>query len=224
MKAAFPNRVLRSVVCFACAASFLATCGMGTAQPTTRTGNACPRSLTWMLKYAAPNGKTDDANERLVGLSCFKKSLERAFPMEQSFIGKSLPVSEAALYAVGVYGAGPQSSEGRYITVQGCVPHECPSIGMIWIDTAKPSQIVFTVSRDVPANGKTDSDWYHLWLYSSTLIPENQQLPEPLLDSLKEVYKSENFVSATMIPPHGEMLAALPSTLHLNQIQATPAK
>jgi hypothetical protein len=177
-----------------------------------------------MLKYAAPNGKTDDANERLVGLSCFKKSLERAFPMEQSFIGKSLPVSEAALYAVSRYGAGPQSTEGRYITVQGCVPHDCPSAGMIWIDTANPGQIVFAVSRDIPANGDVYSSMYHLWLYSSTPIPESQQLPEPLLDSIKEVYERENFVSAVIVQPNGEMVAALPSTLHLNQIQATPAK
>ena len=177
-----------------------------------------------MLKYAAPNGKSDAANEKLVNLPCFKKLLERAFPMEQSFMGKGLPVSEAALYAVSSYGAGPQSTEGRYITVQGCVPHDCPSAGMIWIDTANPGQIVFAVSRDIPANGDVYSDMYHLWLYSSTPIPESQHLPEPLLDSLKDVYERENFISATIIQPSGEMVAALPSTLHLNQIQATPAK
>jgi hypothetical protein len=184
----------------------------------------CPQNLSWMLNYAAPNGKSDNENEKLVTLPCFKKAVQKALRLDQSFIGKSLPVATAALLSVEVYGVGPASSDHRYITVQGCVRHDCPSVGMIWIDTAGTGQIVFAISRDIPADGKNYSDRYHLWLYSSIHISEEQILPEPLLNSLQNVFEREKFVSAMIVQPDGEMSAALPATLHLNQAQATSVK
>jgi hypothetical protein len=189
-----------------------------------RTQIACPRSLSWMLTYVAPNNNSDPVKDKLVELPCFKRALEKAFPNAHSFMGKELVATTALLFVQVHSISGPTSSDGRYITVDGCVRHSCPDAGMIWIDTFGNGQIVFAASRDIPANGNVYSDMFHLWLYSSKPIPENQQLPQPLLASLQNVYAQEEFVSAMIVQPNGEMLAALPSTLHLNQIQATPAK
>ncbi len=94
---------------------------------------------------------------------------------------------------------------------------------MIWIDTEGTGQIVFAASYDIPANGNVYSDFYHLWLYSSTPIPENQVLPDPLLASIQEVFQREKFVSATIVDPDGKMSAALQqSESHVDQQQHPP--
>jgi len=177
----------------------------------------CPKDLSWMLDYAAPNEKSKDDNEKLLDLPCFKDAIRKAFPAKHSMLGNEFPLSKAIFNYVAVYGEGPQSFEQRYITIQGCYPHQCPSVGMIWIDTKMPGAFIFAGSDELSPS-KYPGD-FHLWMIT-TLPDLNQRqpldLPEPFLRSLAKVFADEHFVSTTVVHLDGRMEYLTPETLHLN--------
>jgi len=177
----------------------------------------CPKDLSWMLDYAAPNKKSNDDNEKLLNLPCFKDAIRKAFPAKQSMLGNDFPLSKAILNYVAVYGEGPQSFDNRYITIQGCYPHQCPSVGMIWIDTKRPGALIFAGSDEI--NPLKSPEDFHLWMVT-TLPDLNQRqpldLPEPFIRSLAAVFATEHFVSATVVHRDGRMENLMPETLHLN--------
>lgn len=71
----------------------------------------------------------------------------------------------------------------RYVTVDGCVPHDCTgNRGMLWIDTGgRRAVLIFAGINLVVSN--TAPSMYHLWIFSSE--KENwQHFPPSFLASL----------------------------------------
>ena len=192
--------------------------------------SVCPKDMKWMLKYAAPNGKSDDGNERLLRLPCFRTAMRSAFPANHSILGNTVSVAEAADIYTQVYAQGPVSQANRYITIEGCVPHSCPNTGMIWIDTLDKGAIVFAASEEIvtyPITPKSFSGKFHLWIYS-TLAPldvnEPKKLPSQLIGSLNTVFANEAIASVTLIQSDGRLQSVTPETFQLHAPQQQAAR
>ncbi|SEF54857.1 hypothetical protein SAMN05421819_0381 [Bryocella elongata] len=185
---------------------------------TAKVASPCPSDLRWMLEYAAPNGKSPEQNEKLLDAPCFRIALRRAFPLRYSMRGKDLTFADYVTWHLQVFSDGPQQKANRYVIIRGCVPHSCPDTGLLWIDTATGS-LVFAGSE---AMRPFKSDAYHLW-FATTLPDRNERqtlnLPAELLDSLKDTFVRERFVSVTVIDSAGTMDTYLPTTFGLNEFE-----
>jgi hypothetical protein len=119
--------------------------------------------------------------------------------------------------------------EGRYVTLDGCVPHDCTDRGMLWIDSeSQPASLIFAATRPVNGDGPAGD---HLWLFSSVKL-NWQHLPPSFLVSLPRWFETIgkpgysgtsgyrfDFVLATIVQPNGIMEDLSPATLHLRNTQ-----
>jgi hypothetical protein len=211
------------VICAVCSAAAISH--VVQAQKNQETTNSfCPTSFSWMLKYASPTLDRSSRNSVLLDKPCFKQAMQHAFGHSPSFMGADEPISKMAALFLQVQSNGPVSGNDRFIRLNGCVPHDCPTTGMIWIDTKGTQQIVFTASSETLPIGKQTLFVRHLWLYTSTPIDDVTALPSPLIDSIEDTYQYQTFSSATIVQPDGEMIAVSPETLHLRPIDLPATK
>jgi hypothetical protein len=174
------------------------------------------------MKHPCPPSSTGYENEfngdpRLLPL------LQHSLPQRESWwvngYGGYAPVSSIVQEFIGV----PKDlfvDDDRYVTATGCVPHDCASNGMLWIDTGtQPATVVF-VAED-PIESSTGGAGIHLWLYASkplgfgalapdllarmqrwhsSLVASVQKLPQPDQSSF-----SQHVSVATLVQPNGRM-------------------
>ncbi len=131
------------------------------------------------------------------------------------------PVAELAQQFMGVPGR-VLVNENRFVTANGCVPHDCADRGMLWIDTAtaeKPA-LIFAATGNI-SNGPADrNSQIHLWLFSSARLNWDK-LPPPFPSSLNQWWNKttavwnewvpEKIVLVTLVQPSGEMVDLSPS-------------
>jgi hypothetical protein len=131
------------------------------------------------------------------------------------------PVADLITTFIGVSGSA-LLDDNRYVTADGCVPHDCGDRGMLWIDTGtKPATLIFVATgdiRDVKGSNAT-----HLWLFASKHL-DFENLPPDFLSSLQRWHDlntannyKEDFVLATLVQPNGEMVDLTYPTLNFKQ-------
>ena len=188
---------------------------------------------SWTRSFAVPfDPKAADDQGRENGLTNdprFEALLKASFPQRQWFWyehGRLVSMVDLIETFIGVPGDAILD-DGRYITADGCVPHDCvANRGMLWIDSqTHPARLIFSGINIV--SGDASQDASRLWIFSNTKL-NWQHLPPSFLASLprwlaniaKPDYKGTNgyrynFVLATIVQPNGVMEDITPETLHL---------
>ena len=159
----------------------------------------------------------------------FKSLLKASFPQKQSIWfeqGKLISLPEMIQKFIGVPGE-VLLDDSRYLTLDGCVPHDCDDRGMLWIDSgANPAVLIFAGTGMI--SGSDSAEKSHLWLYSSEKL-NWQQIPAPFLTSLHrwlatigaDGYRGTkgyryDFSLATIVQPSGIIVDIGPDVLGLD--------
>ena len=127
---------------------------------------------------------------------------------------------------------GVTLQDNRYLTVDGCVPHDCGDRGMVWIDTAsQPRTVIFIVPDRVSTGLHESGSPMHLWLFASTHL-NWQKLPQPLVESVGKWFVNYHTTWAnyfnlrptlvTIVQPTGEMVDLSPALVGLNGEKPAP--
>jgi len=200
--------------------------------------NGAGRNAAWTRAFAAPeppstSGTPVGRENRLNNDPRFTSLLRASFPQRQWIWyehGKLAPLPEMMETFLGVPG-NAILDEDRYVTLDGCVPHDCDmDRGMLWIDTGVDPAVLIFAGID-PIGGSPPPYTYtrrsHLWIYSSEKLSW-QKIPAPFLSSLHRWLATigENryfgtdgyrydFLLATIVQPNGVMEDLGPDTLGL---------
>jgi hypothetical protein len=192
---------------------------------------------TWTREFASAYTPSNDiGNEnQLNGDSRFTTLLKTSFPQRQWFWRENyrfISVPDLVQTFIGVPGDAILDDQ-RYVTADGCVPHDCNDRGMLWIDTAAhPAKLIFVGTASVRTGPADAGSRDRLWLFSSSKL-DFQNLPQPFLTSLRR-WKDRiaasnyngtagyhyNFILATIVQPSGEMIDISPALLHLDTTES----
>ncbi len=201
-----------------------------------QTESAPPTDLSWIRDFAVPATPESLAASQAGGENKlnwdprFEGLLKLSFHQRQSFWfdhGRFTPVAALAQEFIGVPGS-VLVDEGRYVTVNGCVPHDCGDRGMVWIDTAVAVKPVLMFAATQPvSSGPGDRDsQIHLWLFSSAHL-NWQKLPPQFRSSLTQWWNRttkvwakwvpERIILVTLVQSSGEMVDLSPSLFAFTQ-------
>jgi hypothetical protein len=150
----------------------------------------------------------------------FLALLRRSLPQSESWWVNGYGGHSSVTNAVRDFLGIPKATtlvDNRYLTITGCVPHDCTTTGMIWIDTAtKPATVIF-VGEDTVAGSLKGESGYHLYVYTSREITNYYAGRRPIKmfapDFLKSVaqwhegsiskYDDQKIILATIVWPNG---------------------
>lgn len=148
----------------------------------------------------------------------FATLLKDSFHQHQWFWyehSRLVPIADLIQTFIGVPGK-VILNDNRYVTANGCVPHDCGDRGMVWIDTnIEPATVIFAAAVAVSGGPET-----HLWLFTSKHLNTGQMQPAFLsslkhwieknnadIDSKKDpalaIFK-EDIILVTVVQPNGE--------------------
>ena len=191
------------------------------------------RDASWAKAYATscPEYKhpcppsTDGYENAFNGDPRLPGLLKQSLPQRESWWvnghAGSAPVSSIVQEFMGVPGA-LLVDENRYVTANGCVPHACRIIGMLWIDTGMhPATVIFVAEFMIQDVKGREAN--HLWVYTSA--PQNfEALPPNFLTTLKRWHESvstkqfpQTVTVATLVQPNGRMRDLTFDTLFYEQ-------
>ena len=171
-------------------------------------------NLQWLWQYTRP---APDGNEAgLLVDPRFKSMLHDNLKAPQAFFrnGK-LPLADVAERYFGMIFSVVQGIDNRYITFNSCVPHDCTSHGLLWIDTAPQRPILVFVATQWTTEGKSDADPdadFNLWVFSNRpLDPEHP--PSALVTAIsKWDTQPQHIKAAILVDPDGRPLKVNPTT------------
>lgn len=181
---------------------------------------ARPEDLSWLWQYTQP--APDGRENALVNDPSFGPFLKRNLTAPQSFWGKGQPLPEVARDFLGVPGQ-VLADENRYLTITGCVPHFCPSRGLLWIDTGLSQPLVAFAAIDWISDNRATADQssaYTLWLFPSRpLAPAH--LPPALVQTITRWTNQpssgstdlQNITRVYLVDPDGTPHTLAPATL-----------
>lgn len=118
---------------------------------------------SWIPTLATPDSNA--LQSRLTGDPRFSPMLRRAFPQRQWFWNDHhrFPSTGEVIETFTAVPGKALLDSGRYLTLPGCVPHDCTDNGLLWIDTAPGStQLIAAINPEVGGGPGT-----HLWLFTS---------------------------------------------------------
>lgn len=203
--------VLSLVICFAMFA---------------RASEVLPASIpdtSWVRDFASPVSEKGRENQ-LNWDPRFRALLQSSLPQHQFFWrdhGRFTLLPALVQTFIGVPGSVLLEHD-RYVTIDGCVPHDCGDRGLVWIDTvpSKHSPVIFVATSNINNGPSETGSPIHLWLFSSTTL-DWQKMPPQFLSSLSEWWNSttkawaklvpERIVLITIVQPSGEMVDLSPS-------------
>jgi hypothetical protein len=160
----------------------------------------------------------------------FTSLLAASFPQKQWFWydhWKLTPLPAVMQLFMGVPG-NAVLVDGRFVTLDGCVPHDCgTNRGMLWIDTGTdPAVLIFAGINTISSNSSPFKS--HLWVYTSEKL-NWQKVPPSFLFSLNRWLATigENgyfgtdgyrydFSLATIVQPNGVMTDLGPNVFGLD--------
>lgn len=178
--------------------------------------------LSWIREFASHSRGDEKGRENDLNMDPrFQLLLKHSLRQQQFFWrdhGRFTTLPDLVQTFIGVPG-DVLLEQNRYVTANGCVPHDCGDRGMIWMDTA-PSQhplLIFVATEVI--NGPTgNTEAIHLWLFS-TLKLDWQHVPPPFLGSISEWWNStsqntgllpQHVTLVTLVQPSGEMVDLSP--------------
>lgn len=201
----------------------------------TPSAHAASGDTTWIRGFAIPAdqlqpqtpGSSQGHENGLNGDPRFDALLRSSFHQRQWFWhdhGSFIPVADLVHTFIGVPGDAVLTS-GRYVTANGCVPHDCTDLGMLWIDTGvHPASLLFAATQLIVSVDKPSQT--HLWIFASR--KQNfEDLPPDFLASLKrwrdtanaDKYLKSDVILATLVQPTGEQVDLTYDTLFYKQNQ-----
>lgn len=182
-----------------------------------------PPGLTWTRDYAIPYTDAEQStvkaklHEQLNLSPRFLPTLGAAFPQRQWFWkdhGRFWTVAEVAQTFLGIpgrswdVGASAWIDDDRYVSEEGCVPHDCFDRGLLWIDTDADSPVVIFALTQLAMSPAPDGT--HMWVFVSRK-KMNYPLPAAFQRSAKRWYDAnqaqgykENVLLATVVTTDGE--------------------
>jgi len=196
---------------------------------------AAADDASWMRTYAAawqnipakPLTDNSQGHEpQLVNDLRFDKLLHSSFHQQQWFWydhHRFTPLPDLARIFLGVPGSAVVDDD-RYVTADGCVPHDCLDRGMLWIDTGThPATSIFVATQMIrTVNGDPDM---HLWLFASRHL-DFENMPPDFRSSLERWHANdtamgypEEFTLVTLVQPSGEQVDLTYPTLNDQQNQ-----
>lgn len=209
--------------CSVGAVLLLSVCTFAAAAQSTPAHTNTSGDATWAKAYATscPDRKytcassTNGYENAFNGDPRLPELLKHSLPQRESWwvngYGGSAPVSSIVQEFIGVPG-DLLVDDNRYVTATGCVPHDCLTNGMLWIDTGtEPASVVFVAEVSIESF-KGDAG-NHLWLYASKSL-NFEALPADLLTSITRWHNSVNssktifsqrITVATLIQPNGRI-------------------
>ena len=167
--------------------------------------------------------------------------LRDALPQRQYFWqdhGALTPLADLVHTFIGVPGQVLLTG-GRYVTVDGCVPHACSARGLVWIDTggeagsdcskassnASRPGLIFVATDDVNGAPASGESLVQLWMFSSGKL-NWQELPASFLQAVRTwwaatskvwaKYTPERVVIVSLVEPSGRVTTLSPEFFHLN--------
>lgn len=184
--------------------------------------------LMWVREYAKA-GETGNENG-LNGDPRFDALLKASFHQGQRFWmdhGSFAPVSEVVHQFIGVPG-NMVIDQDRYVTANGCVPHDCNDGGFVWIDTrslGKPL-VLFVATGMVSGDSPNKEMHMHLRVFASRKV-NWQRMPPSFMQSFAHWYTAGQVKylaykvdMVTIVEPNGQEMDLAPSTF---EFEGSPA-
>ena len=126
--------------------------------------------VSWLAPYANPS--PDGRGSELTRDSRFKLFLRDHLTAHQVFWNENESLADTAIEFLGVPGQ-VVLDDNRYFSFDGCVPHFCPSRGLLFVDIGTPHPLVVFVAidwvKDNKVPGQTGAE-YTLWLFSNRAL------------------------------------------------------
>ena len=126
--------------------------------------------VSWLAPYANP--APDGRGSELTRDSRFKLFLRDHLTAHQIFWNENESLGDTAIEFLGVPGQ-VVLDDNRYFSFDGCVPHFCPSRGLLFVDIGTPHPLVVFVAidwvKDNKVPGQTGAE-YTLWLFSNRAL------------------------------------------------------
>ncbi len=212
------NKVFNTLVC-----AVLLSIPPGSMHAQTRADPA------WVREYAKPGAPGETGNENgLNGDPRFQALLQASFHQGQTFWmdhGHFPSVTELVHQFIGVPG-DVVLDQDRYVTANGCVPHDCGDSGFVWIDTrGEGKPLVLFVSTGAVSGWMNQTETHmHLRIFASRKLSW-QQMPPPFLQSFSHWYTAgqTKYLAyqvdlVTLVEPNGQTLDLAPSFFHFNDL------
>ena len=181
-------------------------------------------SAQWLLSYDGQN-TTGSARNTLQNDPKFRALLQRNLPQQALFLPGHRSVGVAILDFIG---DKPVVLRNRYLTINGCVRHDCPELsGFLWIDTLSPrNDLFFAALEAIPDEwvGPKSPSLFHLWIFQNTplrddfLFDEDESPANEFLYSFQDWFDGfggRQIVSVILVGSDGKMKPLLPEKLHL---------
>jgi hypothetical protein len=184
--------------------------------PPTHARVSLTTDLQWLWQYTQPAPQGNE--EGLLKDPRFTDLLKDNLKASQSFFRDgTLPLAEVAHRYFGMIFSSVRGIGNRYITFNSCVPHDCTSHGLLWVDTAPQHPTVVFAATEWTTQGKSVIDpdaEYYLWIFSSRpLDPEHP--PATLVAAIADWNgtQPQHIKRALLIDPDGTLHTVVPATL-----------
>lgn len=165
------------------AAALLTVTGASGAQIHLHGNKPAVEDLSWMWQYTQP--APDGHENGLANDPRFYDFLKKHLTAPQAFWGNgSKPLADVAMEFLGVPGVA-RADDNRYLTATGCVPHFCPSRGMLFADIGGTHPLVVFAAIDWSRESHDldqDNAEFTLWIFPDRdLASANSTTHEPHL-------------------------------------------
>lgn len=193
--------------------------------------------LSWLAPFAQP--EPDGRENDLIHEPRFKSFLRDHLSAPQTFWNDNQSLADTVMDFLGVPGK-VLLDDNRYLSIDGCVPHFCPSRGLLFVDLGVDHPLVAFAAIDWTRDNKTPSQSgaeYTLWLFSNRVLrttttdAETTAIPAPLIHTIARWSAQpssgsttlQNITSVILVDPDGTPHAVPPSTLGITAVSPQPA-
>jgi hypothetical protein len=193
--------------------------------------------VAWLAPYAnpAPNGRESE----LVHDLRFKTFLRDHFTAPQIFWNDNESLTDTIMEFLSV----PNQvvlDDNRYLSADGCVPHFCPSRGLLFVDLGTAHPLTVFAAVDWVKENKTPNQSgaeYTLWLFCNRPLragddAEATHIPAALKRTIArwtaqpvpDSTTVENITNAVLVDPDGTPHNVPPPTVGVGQAQSSQPK
>lgn len=163
--------------------------------------------LQWLWQYTLDGSAAETG---LLADPRFKQLISNELQAPQAFWNNgltALPEVVTHYFTVELDPKHVAHSDNRYISIRGCVPHDCPRQGLLWFDTEpRHADIIFAATEwSSVGHEETSPDaQYNLWLFSNRAL-DPDHLSEAFLRTASRWLAGthENILKIVLVDPDG---------------------
>lgn len=175
----------------------------------------------WMWQYTQPAPHGNEG--ALLSDPHFAPMLQESLKAPQSFFRDgALPLPDVAQQYFGVSFSSVRAEGNRYISLTGCVLHQCENQGLLWVDTSVQHPTVVFAATQWTTQGVPVDDpgaTFNLWVFSSRAL-DVEHPPAALVDAIAQWNNTspQHIHAALVVDPDGT-----PHQVNAAVLGATPA-